>query len=43
MASWITGASDIDADWESYLQQLSDMKLDRMVEIYQTAYDRYMG
>ena len=43
MASWITGASDIDADWDSYLQQLSDMKLDRMIEIYQAAYDRYMG
>lgn len=43
MASWITGASDIDTDWDSYLQQLSDMKLDRMIEIYQVAYDRYMA
>ncbi len=38
---WITGQSDIDADWESYKQRLNDMGLTRMLEIYQQATDRY--
>ena len=31
----------IDAEWDSYLEQLNSMGLDRMREIYQKAYDEW--
>ena len=38
---WITGQSDIDAEWEDYKAQLIDMGVERYVAIYQAACDRY--
>lgn len=40
-AKWITGESDVNADWESYKVQLEKMGVDRYVEIYQQGYERY--
>lgn len=42
-AAWITGQADIDAEWDSYLAQLQTMGVERYVEIYQAATDRYYG
>lgn len=36
-AAFITGASDIDATWESYLKELENIGLPRLLEIYQEA------
>lgn len=40
-AQWITGQSDIDADWDTYVDTLSKMKVDEYVSIYQKAVDSY--
>lgn len=40
-AKWITGESDVNADWESYKEQLKKMGVDRYVEIYEQACERY--
>ena len=42
-AAWITGQADIDAEWDSYLSQLQAMGVDRYVQIYQDATNRYYG
>lgn len=39
VARFITGASDLDKDWENYLTELDNIGLSRMLEIYQEAYD----
>lgn len=39
----ITGELDIDATWDSWIEGLEARGMSRYVEIYQTAYDRYMG
>lgn len=36
---WITGAADIDAEWESYLAELDKIGLPRYLELTQGAYD----
>ncbi|WP_223829357.1 ABC transporter substrate-binding protein [Paenibacillus arenilitoris] len=38
LARFITGDADIDEDWDSYLKTLSDMNLDRYLQIYQEVY-----
>ena len=40
VAKWIIGESSVNVDWDSYLNELKKMKLDRMIEIYQTAANR---
>ena len=40
-AQFITGEIDIETGWDTYLQRLSEMRLDRLMEIEQEAYDRY--
>lgn len=42
-AAYVTGQTDIDSDWEAYLAQLEAMGVDRYVQIYQDATDRYYG
>ncbi len=42
MARWITGAENLDEDWEGYKADLKRMGADEMLGIYQTAYDRYI-
>ena len=43
-ANFISGAIDIDDDaaWENYLSTLESMNVDRMLEIYQGCYERYL-
>lgn len=41
-AEWMLNGG-IDAEWDSYIDQLHKMGLERMLDIYQTAYDRYMS
>jgi putative aldouronate transport system substrate-binding protein len=36
---FITGEKSLDSDWDSYLDELDDLGLDRFLEIYQQAYD----
>lgn len=39
-AQFITGEMDIDGDWDTYLNELNKMGLERLLEIDQAAYDR---
>lgn len=41
-AKWMLRGG-IEAEWDEYLKTLNAMGLERMVEIYQSAYDRYMS
>ncbi len=41
-AEWIARGG-IEDEWDSYVAQLESMGLDRMVELYQQAYDRYQS
>ena len=38
-AQWLTGAADVDAEWEDYLAQLEKLGLSRYLELTQEAYD----
>lgn len=40
-ARWIAGESDIDKDWDSYIDSLNGIGLEEYVSIHQAAYDRY--
>lgn len=40
VVKFMTGAMDLDADWDGYLNELENIGLSRAIEIYQTAYDR---
>lgn len=42
-ASWITGQSDIDKEWDAYLTSLKSMKVDELVAIMQKTYDNYLS
>lgn len=42
-AKWTTGQGNIDAEWEAYVTTLNNMGLERYMEIYTAAYDRYMS
>ena len=42
-AQFITGEMDIDASWDAHLEKLNQMGLERILEIDQAAYDRYLG
>lgn len=39
---FITGEKDAKADWDSYLADLDSLRIGEIVELYQTAYDRYL-
>jgi putative aldouronate transport system substrate-binding protein len=41
-ASFIAGATDL-SGWDNYVANLEKMKVSRLVEIYQAAYDRFAG
>ena len=38
--NFITGGKNFDKDWDNYIRELKALNMDRLVEIYQTAYDR---
>ncbi len=40
-AKFITGAADIEAEWDSYVQQCEQMGLSEVLEVYQASYDRW--
>lgn len=37
---FITGAKDLDADWDAYVAGIKELNMDRLVEIYQGVIDR---
>lgn len=41
-AQWIVEGG-VDAEWDTFQAQLKKMNVDRYIELYQTAYDRYMA
>ena len=41
MAKWIVSGG-IDQEWDGYVSQLKNVGVDKMIEVYQQAYDRYM-
>lgn len=42
-ALWLTGESDIDADWEDYVAAVEAAGLNDVLAIRQTAFDAYLG
>lgn len=42
-ALWLTGAADIDATWDAYVQSVYDAGLDTAIAIRQKAFDAYLG
>jgi putative aldouronate transport system substrate-binding protein len=42
-ADWVTGKSDIDAEWDAYVQKLDELGLAEYLEIQQRAYDATLG
>jgi putative aldouronate transport system substrate-binding protein len=43
MAKFVTGAMDLDRDWDKYVAQLNAMGLQKMLDITQKTYDKYYG
>lgn len=41
LAKWIAGESDVNADWDSYLQELENIGLSHYLEVKQQIYNRY--
>ena len=39
---WVLGSADIESTWEQYLRDLKDMNIEKMIEIQQSAYDKYI-
>lgn len=42
-AQFITGELDIEKDWDTYISRVEQMELSTLLDIEQTAYDRYMS
>ncbi|MDE0447846.1 MAG: hypothetical protein OXH96_14380 [Spirochaetaceae bacterium] len=42
-ARWITGAGDIDKEWDGYVQQMKNMGIDRYVELHHAAHSRFLN
>ena len=40
MVQFITGALDLDSDWDSYLRELQNDGLEDVLTVMQAAYDR---
>ena len=40
MAKFVTGAKDIDGEWDAYLAELDKIGLETYLEVVQVAYDR---
>ena len=40
LAKFVTGAKDIDAEWDNYLAELEKIGLSTYLEVVQTVYDR---
>ena len=42
-AKFISGALDIEENWDAYIAELETSGIERAIEITQAAYDRYMA
>ena len=42
-AEWVTGVSDIDAEYDQFIKDLEKMGVDRLLTAMQAAYDVYIG
>lgn len=42
-SEFITGVSDLETDWDSYIATLEQIGLSDVLEVYQTAYDRWLA
>lgn len=42
-AEWITGVADIDAEYDSFVEELNKMGIDEFIEIMQNTYDTYLA
>ena len=42
-AEFITGQTDIDAGWDTYIKTVNQMGMEQLLEIEQAAYDRYQA
>lgn len=42
-AAWVTGVSDIEAEWDAYLETLNKIGVDEFVEILQRNYDSFLA
>ena len=43
LTRFITGEMDIETEWDNYVETVKRMGYDRLLEIYQQQYDRYIG
>ena len=41
--SFMTGAEDIDAQWDTFVSTIESMNIARCIEIKQGAYDRFIS
>lgn len=42
LQKWILGATDINKEWDIYIQQLKDANIDRAIELTQKSYNNYI-
>ena len=40
---FISGAADIDAEFDAYVEQLNKLGLDRLTKVYEASYARYQA
>ena len=40
LAQFVTGAMDIDTEWDAYVRELQNNDLDIVIQVMQGAYDR---
>lgn len=40
-AAFVTGDSDIDAEWDAYVENLNNMGLQDVIDCYESALERY--
>lgn len=42
LQSWILGSSNIDDEYDAFIQELKDRDIEKAIEIQQKAYDNYV-
>ena len=42
LQSWILGSSNIDDEYDAFIQELKDRGIEKAIEIQQKAYDNYV-
>ena len=41
--NFVTGVWNFDSDWDAYVKQMKEMRLDEYIAIKQTEYERFLG